>query len=91
MHTPTPWEIHLDENKNFAIEHKVGASMGEVIATVYEKKDAAFIVQAVNAHEDFVSSLKWLLVYEGMDPNDDRRIKAVQNAKETLAKAGVNL
>lgn len=98
-HTPTPWRLH--ERSNRAIIAPTGHLIAEVtmcnkhIKTEDDRSEteanAAFIVTACNVHDDLVKALKDMLTYEGMDYNDDRRINAIQCAKEALKNAGVNV
>ncbi len=67
-HTPTPWWTEKSEGYNKAY-YLMGAQdpegeegNGTCIGSVYDisKKDAAFIVRAVNAHDEVLAFLKFL-------------------------------
>lgn len=52
-HTPTPWIIDID-GRNI-----IGQGNGyPVVGKVKRERDAAFVVKAVNAHEDLVKALQ---------------------------------
>jgi len=67
-HTPTPWESPLHpilnkdgEGYNFSNgDYEIYPPLGESgpVSIVNSKKNAAFIVTAVNAHDDSIKALK---------------------------------
>lgn len=87
-HTPTPW-VH-DRQSDCILDNG-----GNVIVSPYESEhnidndtaNAAFIVKAVNAHDDLVAALKALTghkaYYEGMMFSERAKM-----ARDALAKAG---
>lgn len=87
-HTPTPWEISepILGNK-YAVwtrNHSDFEGPRVVIPRKLSKEDAAFIVRAVNAHEDILNMLKsYVKATDGMSGFD---YMAVQ-AKQAIAKA----
>lgn len=103
-HTPTPWKVK-ETVKSFSTgAHSV--EMGEIwledesmrIATGLLRKDAAFIVRAVNAHEEMLTALKACLSSlrcVGIDENNDtcgvtftcHSCGVLRLAKQVIAKA----
>lgn len=97
-HTPTPWRIHgaypaeiyatVDENR-FMVADVLGAGSQDQDAI-----NAAFIVKAVNSHDDLVKALDWAMkrvirkaphfAYEG-----DGELYAFAHAHSLLAKLEV--
>jgi hypothetical protein len=71
-HTPTPWHIEQARDGHFMIHETEGKSgVHEIsLAHVKEERNAAFIVRAVNAHEELLATLrtaKGLMNVQGMD------------------------
>jgi hypothetical protein len=61
QHTPTPWEPHEDWNKTVEI---FGGDPPDKFKNVTDNlswEDAAFIVRAVNAHEELLDACKYVL------------------------------
>jgi hypothetical protein len=106
-HTPTgaplPWNFKFDENSG---NTKIGAAT-EVVGIIYQQgyprsseENAEFIVRAVNAHDDLVAALEYLLT----DALGDNQVAgcgcyvcsehespygdAITKARAALAKAG---
>ncbi len=63
QHTPTPWHTEQARDGHFMIHETEGKSgVHEIsLAHVKEERNAAFIVQAVNAHNEFIQGVKLLL------------------------------
>lgn len=79
QHTPTPWEF---DKEHSAIIDKNG--MG--IAGNVDDADAAYIVKAVNCHEELVEALQAIMRPEESRFANMREINAAIN--NALAKAG---
>ncbi len=100
-HTPTPWKYEMRNHVNgytgqmgFEIEgpQKKKSLVGN-IPTFYgvggflgNKTDAAFIVKAVNSHEELVAALKVVFHSQAIESMSVREFDQV---KEALQKAGV--
>lgn len=100
QHTPTPWEIWTS-NSHTRITGPDGQDGGVLCAVIardglpvvsVRSNDAAFIVQACNAHDDLVEALetaiRWLRNQENQYPgclNEDAISKRLEPA---LKKAG---
>lgn len=78
-HTPTPWVF----NGESIIDAKGNSAM--------TKANAAFIVRAVNAHEELLVAIKTLtaITYDTVnyDQNDADTVKAVEMAENAIARA----
>lgn len=88
-HTPKYLEKLLPftyDPKNLTIWGYASTEEEAEIANNVDPDLGPFIVTACNAHEDLVKALRDMVVYEGMDYNDDRRLKAVERAKDLLAR-----
>lgn len=99
-HTPTPWELY-DEGKS-AVGHQF-AIVGnkERIATVHglenelpkTQANAAFIVRAVNCHDELVETIKLLkrcckeALSDKWDRSDDGFESMIEDCDRALAKA----
>lgn len=89
-HTPTPWLLGQDGKMNYTIyanEHNpiaVTQSAVESAASGRSFRNAAFIVKAVNCHDDLVLALKNAM--REASYLEDRGWK--HHALEALAKAG---
>lgn len=57
-HTPTPWYYKGITNKEF--NFVVGGFENDS-GYIYSEPDAAYIVRAVNSHDEFVDALHWAL------------------------------
>ena len=86
-HTPTPWELHQDEDlKSWFIWAKgnMAASLPRRTDGV-DKANAEFIVRAVNSHEALLNKLKHaqarLFVHEGNSELYDEIGKAIAQAE----------
>lgn len=55
-HTPTPWEIK--KSPIAGANYEIWTPLGKKAGFAYLQEDAAFIVQAVNAHERAMSALR---------------------------------
>lgn len=55
QHTPTPWKI---EESYVGARYMVRSAHGDETAMTRYREDAAFIVRAVNCHEELVEALK---------------------------------
>ena len=78
--TPTPWRVGDAGYTVFGPPN--GNPSPETIANTANKLNAAFIVRAVNAHEELVSMLKGEL----LDRGDERRYTR-EEIKQAIAKA----
>lgn len=102
QHTPTPW--NLNDHQGYPVNSKeyIRDSNGLCIATVHEMADgirnaelraesagnAAFIVRAVNSHEDMLEVLKIVALFDPSNPNILIQMCAVRDeAKRAIAKA----
>jgi len=89
-HTPTPWEIHEDWNKTVELFGGNDCDDFKNITHILSFEDAAYIVKAVNCHEELVKLLtEQLTDYEMMDAH---RITAtdkawMERARQAIAKA----
>jgi hypothetical protein len=93
-HTPTPWKhVHYDETF-FTIETMDGNVQ---TAEAYSEEDAAFIVQACNAHDDLVAALQKVIACLRGTAEIGRRAtanmteQAYNAALAALAKAGASV
>lgn len=80
-HTPTPW--HIDDRKQYGRDAK-----GKILFVTYDgdedEANAAFIVRAVNAHEDLIHAVENLLWKANQNQrlsNDDINMAAYALAK----------
>lgn len=95
QHTPTPWYA-----KGFAIfskecdelatlncgYHEKGIGQG-----MYQEANAAFIVRAVNAHEELLGELISLVAWVEEDPERAESLaRQLNNARAAIAKAEVS-
>ncbi len=83
-HTPTPWEVGF--NKADRTYHIVDCIGGSTMAFSADEENAAFIVRAVNAHEELLHALK-CLVAQYDEANEESFAEAYGNALEIIAKA----
>ncbi len=92
QHTPTPWHTEQASDGHFMIHETEGKSgVHEIsLAHVKEERNAAFIVRAVNAHEELlatcqalISELRWTSK-NGQFPGMD---KVIAEADKAIAKA----
>lgn len=60
QHTPTPWSADLStvHGPGICAEYQER----EIVCSVINRADAAFIVRAVNAHEELILKLKWAVM-----------------------------
>ena len=102
-HTPLPWSSEYDETGHWRVYggNKLVADVGDAEVSVAAdnewKANAAFIVRAVNAHEDLVRAINALLPFvdDAMDAHSvmsesavtEACRTAVATAREALAKA----
>lgn len=89
-HTPTPWRHEKKPYNGYRI---ISDSGGDQVIEFSDfegsEANAEFIVTAVNAHEDLVEALKYL-IEETEKPANEKNIPHVRMiCKEALAKAGV--
>ncbi len=61
QHTPTPW--HDDLSTVHGPEIDAEYQEKQIVCSVINRADAAFIVRAVNAHEELLETLKEALPY----------------------------
>lgn len=61
QHTPTPWVAVEKEGRRTLLVSGGPRFTGETIGAIDRKENAAFIVRAVNAHEELLEVLYWLL------------------------------
>lgn len=86
-HTKTPWRVeHSQDSRGWIIGTGVnpqgesvylmsGPMRGESLGDA--ESDAAFIVLAVNHHEELVEALKFADAYIGYEPHISDRIRAI--------------
>lgn len=89
-HTPTPWQ--LQTSPDMRRPHLIHGQYGAIARVERKGGDAAFIVRAVNAHDDLVAALRDLrttLLADDMNGTLSRasRKRAVGIVKDALAKA----
>ncbi len=89
-HTPTPWNISVTNDRTQILDSAHFGPWKEVAKAVLPK-DAAFIVRAVNAHEELLGALQFFV--DAMTTCSDRIVLkkneayAVEKAKAIIAKA----
>lgn len=93
-HTPTPWHVLALRNKLYVeapgvsicdmmLEDAIELKQSEVA-----RADAAFIVRAVNSHEDMLEVLKIVALFDPNNPSALVQMCAVRNeAKRAIAQA----
>jgi hypothetical protein len=70
-HTPTPWKVDICSPKHDQKGITIQTQGGIVIAHIQwqlddsEKANAAYIVRAVNCHEEFLELMKYIIAHEG--------------------------
>lgn len=57
-HTPIPWHYNIVPQMGY---YNIQRSDGCVIGRAHNEEDAAFIIKAVNCHDDFMAELKNML------------------------------
>lgn len=100
QHTPTPWKVITDNACSGMFSEIIGSNRRFVIKEKeYEglhwenKEDAAFIVRAVNSHEDLLSitqvMLDWLTNKQNLKPSElGRHLETLRTLTEkAIAKA----
>jgi hypothetical protein len=88
QHTPTPWNVN-----GLSIEDQNGdligfLNAGDGVATAHE--DAAFIVRAVNCHEELIEALRSLfgaIKFSGWNIDDLKWTQPMAEARKAIAKA----
>ncbi len=92
-HTVTPWIAELSTIYSLPLqkekeENDAEWTDGSIVCSVINKADAAFIVRAVNAHEELLSLLKNIneFLSEGMSLSPNALIDDCEEA-ETFAQA----
>lgn len=96
-HTPTPWEV-FDNGRLLVIAPGAGWSVFEIEASHQPDRptheaNAAFIVRAVNAHDDLVKALRTIVDGASADVSDTAIVigsdakAALAFARAALAKA----
>lgn len=85
-HTPTPWKIEWNIDPINAGEHSTGEV--QIWADVSEA-DAAFIVRAVNAHQEMKLTLESVLanIQENKEAFGGSRYSIISMIKKAIAKA----
>lgn len=93
-HTPTPWKVVKHSNFNlfdstdhhtFAIE--LGGGSKVALLGDNQEANAAFIVKAVNAHEELLDTLYIVKCsLEAFDQTDSMK-RIINNIKQALARA----
>lgn len=89
-HTPTPWKASLRFQNNLPNDYVItdGKWGGIAIASSDNEANAAFIVRAVNSHEELLTALKIAVFELSVKSGDKNRIKnAVDRAKQAIIKA----
>ncbi len=83
-HTPTPWK----QSPDFMIEGKNGDYVCRMDASEGRQHhaNAAFIVKAVNAHNELVGRLEACLAYMESDSDDKQERIDYSKARSILAK-----
>ena len=93
VHTPTPWfnwgTYHQGRRPTICSKAPgSGYSVGSEIASVNTDADAAFIVKAVNSHEELLGELKSLVAWiEEFPERAESMERQLNNAKVAIAKA----
>lgn len=96
-HTPTPWKVNLRFRNNLPNDYVItnGKWGSFAIASSDNEADAAFIVRAVNAHEELIALVKALMPF-AMEQNNllqeagedhDLLELLLDTAEKTIAKA----
>lgn len=80
-HTPTPWTIQ-EYRESTTGRFIIGTNTTELAYTAM-RQDAAFIVRAVNAHEELLAACKEFMAAR----NEKQWDEAAQSIKEAIAKA----
>lgn len=101
-HTPTPWYVSpvVSHDGDYAIADENGALIATILADqtfvdnqCCARDNAAYIVKAVNCHDELVIALRSLVAASGQ-PSPMGSIydlcRALPYAREVLAKAGVS-
>lgn len=99
-HTPTPWKPVKDGALDRMIVDSKGSTIAHVLSETTINKDAAFIVRAVNAHEELMAIVKAIAesfnagasqVYaEALAPHtDDETLKTWINKAIAKASGGI--
>lgn len=88
-HTPTPWEIDTETNQRIMKGRKVVCHLIDDMDTLrclMNEADLAFIVKAVNSHEDSVKAMKlaFNLIVFG---HTHKRSEAIEALDMAIAKA----
>ena len=98
-HTPTPWKVGVGPNKEIEIFGPMRMNAHPILASLeHDPRDAnaAFIIRAVNCHDELVNtldeSLDWLKAcletVEYGDPPDWHEVRAhMKTIDSVLAKA----
>jgi len=87
-HTPTPW--HSDLSTVHGPEIDAEYQEKQIVCSVINRADAAFIVKAVNCHEELLNALKAALydVKNSMYTTSLKTIeKAIANAEQAISRA----
>lgn len=107
QHTPTPWETYTGDGGTEHIAHEVDShtlSIAEITQGMFaeqskevRKTNAAFIVRAVNCHDEFLTAIKEALCWldpdcklDGENKTEDKsdRENMIIALYEVLEKAG---
>ena len=81
-HYPTPWFIDEDENGDRIIVDSLEG--GLIIARQPNEANAAFIVRAVNSHEELLEAMKNCLEYDNKEIIKDTLREAISRAEGDL-------
>ena len=100
QHTPTPWKWSDDGTRSHLIQADLEPGDGDDIlwhggAWAMKPENKAFILRAVNSHDELVEALEELLRHEGdrevdgigLEHDTEPLEKAKRKAREALAKA----
>lgn len=93
IHTPTPWKVSIGDTQTIigpdgqctAIAHGPQGEWGKVGAE--HRANAAFIVRAVNAHEELLAAARAVNQAFSRSPFTDAREDALQRLSDAIAKA----
>jgi hypothetical protein len=96
QHTPTPWKARKEYSNRWRIESEreglIPLSVAQVVLTVSEvgcgeesenDANAAFIVRAVNCHEELLEALKGMLEY--VNPSKPKKAPTIAELEKLLA------
>lgn len=85
-HTPTPWNVTKDSHPDMEGSIWIDSKTIEKPALCFNEADAAFIVRAVNSHEELLEACKEIVRYMKNETDNpeavyDRVEQAIANAE----------